>query len=220
MRSGLPDEYCGFSRQIDPESPVHKLLEMHFGIFLSGGQYSRAVIDENIRGKLMRLNNKILFFAILIIFFGGIGTAKALDVWESKPAVVAKNQSATEPGSEAAVSTAADPGYIRGTNSFTEISQTYSIPLNDLKSAFAPDSGDKFPDMKAKDIKSIYAKLGEDIAVETESVRIFAAMYTSVKYFYSNQAYMPDTAVKILKEKVKLSPEQLSWLESHMVKLP
>lgn len=169
----------------------------------------------------MKLNVKVLFFAILVIFFGGIGTAKALDLWESKPTAVSKIQTSMETGSEASASaTAVDPGYIRGTNSFTEISQTYNIPLDDLKAAFAPDSGDKFADMKAKDIKTIYAKLGEDIAVETESVRIFAAMYTNVKYFYSNQAYMPDTAVKMLKEKVKLSPEQLTWLESHTVKLP
>jgi hypothetical protein len=169
----------------------------------------------------MRLNNKILFFAILVIFFGGIGTAKALDVWDSKPGVIAKNQLTTETGGEAnSAATAADPGYIKGSNSFAEVSQTYNIPLNDLKAAFAPNSTDKFADMKAKDIKTLYVKLGDDITIETESVRIFAAMYTNVKYYYSNSAYFPESAVKVLKEKVKLSQEQLIFLDAHTVTIP
>jgi hypothetical protein len=168
----------------------------------------------------VKLNNKILFFAILVIFFGGIGTAKALDVWDSKPGVIAKNQLSTETGGEANSTTAADPGYIKGSNSFAEISQTYNIPLNDLKAAFVPNATDKFPDMKAKDIKTLYAKLGDDITIETESVRIFAAMYTNVKYYYSNSAYFPESAVKVLKEKVKLSQEQLAFLDAHTVTMP
>jgi len=169
----------------------------------------------------MKLNNKILFVAILVIFFGGIGTARALNVWDSQPGIIAKNQVSTEPGGEPnSAAPSADPGYIKGSNSFTEISQIYNIPLNDLKAAFAPNSADRFPDMKAKDIKTLYAKLGEDVTIETESVRIFAAMYTNVKYYYSNTAFFPESAVKVLKEKVKLTPEQIIFLDAHTVVLP
>ena len=153
----------------------------------------------------MRLNNKVMFVVILVIFFGGIGSAMALNVWESKPGVNAENQT-----------TETDPAYIKGSNSFAEISQMYNVPLDDLKSAFGPNSTDKFADMKARDLKTQYVDLEKDITVETESVRIFVAMYTNFKYFYSDAAYLPETAVNVLKQKVKLSPEQIKFLEAHI----
>ena len=165
----------------------------------------------------MKLNNKVLFLAILVIFFGGIGTARALNVWESKPMVVAKT---IDSSFDQVVAAKADPGYMSGTNTFAEISQTYNIPLEDLKTAFALSTMSNFAELKARDLKTQYAKLGENIVVETESVRIFAAIYTNVKYYYSDAARLPESAVKVLKEKIKLTPEQTAYLDTHMVKVP
>jgi hypothetical protein len=155
----------------------------------------------------MKLNNKVLFMVILIVVFGGIGTAMALNVWNSTPGTKAASDTAA----------AADPAYIKGSDSFADISLAYNIPLEDLRAAFAPNSTAKFADMKARELKTLYSKLENDITVETESVRIFAAMYTNVPYYYSNAAYLPETAVKVLKEKTKLSPEQLTFLGTHTI---
>jgi hypothetical protein len=157
----------------------------------------------------MKLNNKVLFIVILIVVFGGIGTAMALNVWNSTPGTRASSDTVT----------AADPAYIKGSDSFADISQAYNIPLDDLKAAFAPNSTAKFADMKARELKTLYSQLENDIVVETESVRIFAAMYTKVPYYYSNAAYLPSSAVKVLKEKTSLSPEQLIFLETHSIDL-
>jgi hypothetical protein len=161
----------------------------------------------------MKLNNKVLFIVILVVFFGGIAGAMVFNVWDSKPG---KNATGAA-SAEANVVIATNPADIRGTNSFAEISQMFNIPLDDLKAALAPNFAGNFAELKARDLKTVYANLGKDISVETESVRTFAAMYKNLKYTYSTTAYLPQSAVKVLKEKAKLSPEQFTFLETHTI---
>jgi hypothetical protein len=78
-------------------------------------------------------------------------------------------------------------------------------------------SAKNLADLKARELKTIYPNLAKGITLETESVRVFVSMYKNKEYTYSNTAYLPQSAVKMLKEKAKLSPEQLAFIETHTV---
>jgi hypothetical protein len=177
----------------------------------------------------MKLNNAVLFIVVLVFFFGGIGAAIIFNVWETKPgkaiAMYEDGNSITPstdgntvaPSTGGSFVTPYNPADIRGTHTLAEISQMFNIPLNDLGAAFGLSSVKNLADFRARDLKNVYPNLEKGISLETESVRVFASMYANKQYVYSNTAYLPLSAVKILKEKAKLSREQLAFLDTHTI---
>jgi len=164
----------------------------------------------------MRLNTIVLSIVILVLVFGGIGMAAAFNVWEHKPGKVtatSSNSNSADPNA-VALNTPAD---IRGTHTFAEISEMFNVPLNDLGMAFGLEKRADLADVKAKELKTIYGNLPQGKTLETESVRVFISMYKSKSYVYSDSVYLPQSAVKILKEKAKLSKEQVMFLETHVL---
>jgi hypothetical protein len=163
---------------------------------------------------------------VLVIVVSGISLALALNLWQSKPdpallasmenAMLSLNsENATAAIIDVTIPTPYNPADIKGTNTFKEISAMFYIPLSDLGTSFGLTSITNFSDMRARELKTVYTNLGKGITLETESVRIFVAIYKSKPYSYSNTAYLPQPAVIILKERGKLSKEQLAFLDTH-----
>jgi hypothetical protein len=176
----------------------------------------------------MKLNSKILSIIVVVLVIAGIGLSLMLNMWKSTPdpALLASMEStiaaaSTESGNSTAVvidvtiPTPFNPADIKGTNTFKEISAMFYIPLSDLGTAFGLTSVKNYPEMRARELKTVYTNLGKGITLETESVRIFVAIYKSKSYSYSNTAYLPQPAVSLLKERVKLSRDQIAYLETH-----
>ena len=107
-----------------------------------------------------------------------------------------------------------DPADIRGSYTFSEISKLFNVPVEDLASAFLVEE-DNAGEFKCKDLEKIFADAPNEIG--TGSVRMFVAFYQGLPYSLTENTYVPARAAEILKQKSSITPEQLSYLESHTV---
>ena len=107
-----------------------------------------------------------------------------------------------------------DPADIKGSYTFSEISRLYNIPIEDLSAAFGIKESNS-SDFKCKDLESIYEDSQYEIG--TASVRMFTAYYLGLPYEQTEETYLQETAVKILKEKGNMDKEQLDYIESHTI---
>ena len=66
-------------------------------------------------------------------------------------------------------------------------------------------------------MEAAYANPEEDVEIGTGSVKVFVAFYTGLPIMPSDDEYLPQSAVDILKAKAKLTEEQMLLLDSHSV---
>ena len=156
----------------------------------------------------MKIKPQTAILIVLAIFISGITITSALGIWATTSSKIPVKLK------DAQYSQEYDPSDIRGSYTFSEISQLYNIPINDLAAAFSVDK-EKAPDFKCKDLESIYADSQYEIG--TASVRMFAAYYRGLPYNPTEETYLPDMAAKILAEKSKMTPEQRDYLGSHTI---
>jgi hypothetical protein len=201
---------------------------MHLGIFLPGGKYHGIINIKTGGSALMKLNSRILAIIVLIVIASGVGMAFAMNLWKPKTddallasmetmaaLEAASSNSTAAPVIDVTIPTQYNPSDIKGTNTFKEISAMFYIPVRDLGTSFGLTSITNYADMRARELKTVYTNLPRGITLETESVRIFVAIYKSKPYTYSNTAYLPKPAVALLKERIKLTPEQVAYMDSH-----
>ena len=72
-------------------------------------------------------------------------------------------------------------------------------------------------DFKCKDREAAYANLEEDVEIGTGSVKVFVALYTGLPYTLSDDEYLPQSAVELLKAKANLTEDQVAFLDTHGV---
>ena len=142
----------------------------------------------------------------LLIFIIGIFATSQLGLYSTKtqktPAVL----------DSAGYNGQYDPGDIRGSYTFSDISRLYGVPLSDLAAAFGQNERTAAV-LKCKDIEALYADTPYEIG--TASVRLFVAWYTNLPYEPVTGEYLPDTAASILLSKGDLSDERLMYLKDH-----
>ncbi|MCR3759018.1 hypothetical protein KYB31_08450 [Clostridium felsineum] len=160
----------------------------------------------------MKIKTTAVAIIIFVMIFGGIALASALGLWNtqrgSEPARYG-NREVTQLKGEY------NPADIRGSYSFGEISSLFKVPIEDLLKAFAVEEDQK--DFKCKDLEKIYSKSAEEgKEVGTDSVRIFVGLYKGLPISLNEAAYLPESAVNILKSKGNLNEEKLKYIESHM----
>lgn len=102
-----------------------------------------------------------------------------------------------------------DPYDIRGSYTFGEISEFFSIDIDVLSEAFGVTG-----DMQTKDLESLYGE--EEMEIGNSSVQLFVAIYNGIEPLYDEQ-YFPVSAVTVLKRDVDLDEDTLSYLESHQI---
>ena len=161
-------------------------------------------IENTIKFKV---NKKIMAFILIFIFFGGIGLSKSLSLWETESSKVPTTFKEGDFKGEF------NPADIRGSYSFNDVSKSFNIDLNVLAEAFRVDKKEAIT-FKNKDLETKYANSGKEIG--TDSVRLFVALYKGLPYDLTKDVYLPESAVKILKEKGNLTKEQIDYIENHM----
>lgn len=159
----------------------------------------------------MKLNSKIVGVVLLIVLFGGIGTAKGLGVWRTTSSKVPATYKTGEFAGQS------NPADIRGSYSFGDITNAFQVPAEDLAKAFSVKTPDP-SQFLVKDLGTMYADLkSQGKAIETDSVRYFVALYKGLPFTPAEDTYFPKPAVNILKSKSTLSTEQSSFLEGHSI---
>jgi hypothetical protein len=160
----------------------------------------------------MRLNSKILASLIIVFIFGGMGLASAFGLWQTEtekiPAKFAEGEAAGQ----------YNPEDIRGSYGFADISQLFDIPLEVLAKAFElPDTIDP-NSFKNKDLELLYEdKLPEGQEIGNQSVQLFVALYKGLPFEITEDIYLPQQAVRILRSQAALSEAQLAYLDAHAI---
>lgn len=171
----------------------------------------------------MKLNSIIIVIIVVVVLGGGIfafnllsSGDKNMEITDVPIATTTVVDTAT--GATVTVpdfNTPYKPGEISGTNTFADISKMFNVPLADLGSGFAITSQPNWQLLKARELKAIYTNLPANVKLETESVRAFVSLYTGKTYNFSTSAYIPKPGVDILKQKARLTPDQIAYLDSH-----
>jgi hypothetical protein len=155
----------------------------------------------------MTLTSKPLALILFVIMFGGIALSATLGWWQTEsskvPAVFTEGEFAGQ----------ANPADIRGSYTFSDISDSFDITPDVLAQAFQVRS-DKPASIAVKDLESLYLDSGYEIG--TTSVRMFVAFYVGLPFDTAGQdIYLPKPAVDILFADATLTPEQVEYLQAH-----
>lgn len=160
----------------------------------------------------MKIKSNFLGIIILVIVFGGIFSTSLFNLWRTESSKIPRTITSGEfKGSY-------DPDDIRGSYSFNDISELFNIPLEDLRVAFSIPEDIDVTNFKNKDLESLYSNLKtEGKEIGNNSVKLFVAFYSGIYFETKEDIYLPKSALEILKEKNKLSEEQIQYLNSHIV---
>lgn len=154
---------------------------------------------------------KMLSMGIIIVsfIFGGISATIATDLWstvsDKKPAKISSGE----------FEGSYNPADIRGSYTFTDVSETFEIELEILYEAFEIPLDTVGTKIQTKDLETWYKESGFEIG--NESVQIFVALYKNLPITL-DETVLPSTAVElILQENSLLTAEQIEYLEIHKV---
>lgn len=158
----------------------------------------------------MNLTSKPLAAIILVILFGGITFTTGMNWWQT--------ESTKQPAryTEGEFAGQSNPADIRGSYTFGEIEKSFGVPSAILAQAFAIQANEP-AGFAVKGLEEIYA--ASEFEIGTASVRLFVAFYNGLPIDLSTDMYLPENAAALLKERT-LPPEQLKYLESHIIPNP
>lgn len=159
----------------------------------------------------MKIKIRSMALIIFIVIFGGIAATIAAGVWSTEsdkiPATYKEGEFVGQ----------YNPEDIRGSYTFSEVSQLFDVKLEVLYKAFGlEDSGGR--EIQSKELESLYADLESEIG--NGSVQVFVALYKNLPIALDD-TYLPKQAADIIIENNKnLTDEQLKYLQEHSVELP
>lgn len=159
----------------------------------------------------MTLTSKPLSVMLFVLLFGGIALSSAMGWWAT--------ESTKEPATftEGEFAGLANPADIRGSYTFGDIANSFDVTPEILVQAFGVSADDPSA-FAVKDLEAIYLESGYEIG--TNSVRMFVAFYTGLPFdLTAEETILPQTATDILLAKGSLTPEQVTYLETHTVTL-
>lgn len=153
----------------------------------------------------MRIQAKFLAILLPVIFALGIGGTMIFNLWITEaskvPAVYEEGDFAGQ----------ADPGDIRGSYSFADIENAYSVPAEVIASAFGLSEEDNFAEFQCKMLEDRYGAI-EEGEVGTDSVRYFVALYLDLPYEPEEDTLLLSPSIPLLKDRV--APEILESLRN------
>lgn len=160
----------------------------------------------------MRIKSGGLAIVLVVVVFGGIFASDIAGLWKTESS---KTAGIIENGSSAGEK---DPEDIKGSFSFLDISNNYDIPVSELEKAFQIKGVESIESFKAKDLEIYY---GENIDKEigTSSLRLFVALYKGIEFEITEEIYLPEEAVKILRERGNIGKEKLEYIEKNTVRI-
>lgn len=160
----------------------------------------------------MKIKHIHIVIAIAIIIGGGIGLASRMDLFDTSRS--AEPIKLTED--------AYDIADIRGSFTLEEIETFYQVPPEAIIEAFNLETDTDPASFQLKDLKEIYQPVeiaGEEVAVETDSVKVFVSLYSDVPYASEETFYLPESAVDYLVTEDKLTPEEEDYWTKHVFDL-
>ncbi len=157
----------------------------------------------------MILTSKPLAVFLFVFLFGGIAISSAMGWWAT--------ESTKEPATftEGEFAGLANPADIRGSYTFGDIANSFDVTPEILAQAFgiATDTPAAFA---VKELEALYLDSGFEIG--TNSVRMFVAFYTGLPFdLTAEETVLPQAATDILLAEGNLTPEQVTYLETHTV---
>ena len=156
----------------------------------------------------MKVKSQTTVIISIFIVLAGIVFTSVLGLWHTQSTKVPQKLKQDEDSQQY------DPADIRGSYSFLEVSNLFNVPVKDLAAAFFVNGGE-VNDFKCKDLEGTFANATNEIG--TGSVRMFVAFYHGLPYDLTGSTYVTDRAAQLLKQNSKMTPEQLSYLETHTV---
>lgn len=151
----------------------------------------------------MKIKPQTTFIVTLLVFILGISVTSTLGLYNTK------TSKTPEKIETAGYTDSYDPGGIRGSYTFSDISNLYNVPLEDLSAAF----GFSDASMKISKLSTIYESASVEIG--PASVKLFVAYYLGLPYEPAEDAWLPEAAAELLLNKETLSTEQKNYVESH-----
>ena len=144
----------------------------------------------------MKIRSIQLAPVILILFIAGIGLTMAFNLW--------KTESSKQPAKYLSGEFAGEynPGDIRGSYSFDDISDAFDIPVATLAKAFGVEDRKNPGDFQAKELEEMYGPQTDGGEVGTDAVRLFTAIYSGRPYTPEETTRLPNPAVALLKDKL------------------
>jgi len=165
---------------------------------------------------LLKIKAQTTIIISIIITLAGIFITSAVGFWTTEstkiPKKLSQDQTTLQSSTENPMQY--DPADIKGSYTFSEISNLYDIPIEDLAAAFLVEES-AAKDFKGKDLEGSFTDYSNDIG--TSSLRMFVAFYHGLPYELSEGTYVTDSAASILKQRSNMSIEQLEYLEMHTV---
>ncbi len=168
----------------------------------------------------MKIKSWHMGLIVLIVIFGGIGGTMAFNLWKTEGGGGGQGSGDSRVPVTFQVGEFAgeyNPADIRGSYSFGHISELFEIPLAELGIAFGLGAIENISNFKCKDLEAAYANLEGDVEIGTGSVKVFVALYTGLPYTLSDDEYLPQSAVELLKAKANLTEDQVAFLDTHSV---
>ena len=158
----------------------------------------------------MKLKSKHLVPLILVVFIAGIAGTMAFNLWRTEGSKIPAKFSTGEHEGEY------NPADIRGSYTFSNISETFKIPLEDLSRAFGLDGVENVAEFQCKELKVLYPE-PEEGEIGTDSTKLFVALYTGLPHTPEETTRLPTPALSVLKD--KLSEHELQEVKKITVSL-
>ncbi len=158
----------------------------------------------------MKLKSKHLVPLILVVFAAGIAGTMAFNLWRTEGSKIPAKFSTGEHEGEY------NPADIRGSYTFSNISETFKIPLEDLSRAFGLDGVENVAEFQCKELKVLYPE-PEEGEIGTDSTKLFVALYTGLPHTPEETTRLPTPALSVLKD--KLSEHELQEVKKITVSL-
>ena len=158
----------------------------------------------------MKLKSRHLAPLILAVFVFGIGGTMAFNLWRTEGSKIPARFNTGEHEGEY------NPADIRGSYTFSNISENFKIPLEDLSKAFGLDGVENVAEFQCKDLKELYPEPPEG-EIGTDSAKLFVALYTGLPHTPEETTMLPTPALSVLRE--RLSKEELQEVEKITVSL-
>jgi hypothetical protein len=157
----------------------------------------------------MKIKTSTLAIVLFLTFFGGIYSSNLAGLWKTESSKTVRTIREGDSSGQK------NPSDIKGSFSFSDISNNFEIPVKDLQKAFDIKNIDNIEEFKCKDLEIYY---GENLSNEigTGSVKMFVALYKGIEYEIEEDTYLPNTAVNFLEEKGNLSKEKLEYIKAHV----
>ena len=158
----------------------------------------------------MKLKSRHVAPLVLVVFVLGIGGTMAFNLWRTEGSKIPAKFSTGEHEGEY------NPADIRGSYTFSNISETFKIPLEDLSRAFGLDGVENVAEFQCKELKVLYPE-PEEGEIGTDSTKLFVALYTGLPHTPEETTRLPTPALSVLKD--KLSEQELEEVKKITVSL-